>query len=133
MEDPLRHAVGMRTAQVPWIGWGTCDFSHSQLKKWGLAKDQYKMQMWNSFPSLFQNTIFHGEQDLRCANQASFVTLVSDQRASHISAGCGDQAAAPVRISGREIAASKVAKRGRQQAAKVIHHKKDRWKPATFP
>ena len=39
MEDPLRHAVGMRTAQ-----------------------DQYKMQMWNSFPSLFQNTIFHGEQ-----------------------------------------------------------------------
>eukprot|EP00434_Breviolum_minutum_P012707 symbB.v1.2.011201.t1/scaffold718.1/size169569/7 len=40
MEDPLRHAVGMRTAQ-----------------------DQYKMQMWNSFPSLFQNTIFHGEQD----------------------------------------------------------------------
>ena len=41
MEDPLRHAVGMRTAQ-----------------------DQYKMQMWNSFPSLFQNTIFHGEQAL---------------------------------------------------------------------
>ncbi|CAE7780146.1 ppsA [Symbiodinium sp. CCMP2456] len=40
MEDPLRHAVGMRTAQ-----------------------DQYKMQMWSSFPSLFQNTIFHGEQD----------------------------------------------------------------------
>jgi len=40
MEDPLRHALGMRTAQ-----------------------DQYKMQMWNSFPSLFQNTIFHGEQD----------------------------------------------------------------------
>ena len=23
MEDPLRHAVGMRTAQAPWIGWGT--------------------------------------------------------------------------------------------------------------
>lgn len=40
MTDPLRHAVGMRNAQ-----------------------DQYKMQMWNSFPSLFQNTIFHGEQD----------------------------------------------------------------------
>lgn len=40
LSDPLRHAVGMRTAQ-----------------------DQYKMQMWNSFPSLFQNTIFHGEQD----------------------------------------------------------------------
>lgn len=39
MEDPLRHAVGMRTAQ-----------------------DQYKMQIWNSFPPLFQNTIFHGEQ-----------------------------------------------------------------------
>lgn len=42
MEDPLRHAVGMRTAQ-----------------------DQYKMQIWNSFPPLFQNTIFHGEQDKR--------------------------------------------------------------------
>lgn len=40
LSDPLRHAVGMRTAQ-----------------------DQYKMQMWNSFPSFFQNTIFHGEQD----------------------------------------------------------------------
>ncbi|CAJ1380076.1 unnamed protein product [Effrenium voratum] len=44
MEDPLRHAVAMRTAQ-----------------------DQYKMQMWNSFPPLFQNTIFHGEQDLSIA------------------------------------------------------------------
>eukprot|EP00931_Biecheleriopsis_adriatica_P122463 TRINITY_DN97451_c0_g1_i1.p1 TRINITY_DN97451_c0_g1~~TRINITY_DN97451_c0_g1_i1.p1 ORF type:complete len:392 (+),score=113.41 TRINITY_DN97451_c0_g1_i1:76-1251(+) len=40
MEDPLRHAVAMRTAQ-----------------------DQHKMAMWNSFPSVFQNTIFHGEQD----------------------------------------------------------------------
>jgi hypothetical protein len=26
------------------------------------AQDQYKMQIWNSFPPLFQNTIFHGEQ-----------------------------------------------------------------------
>eukprot|EP00929_Paragymnodinium_shiwhaense_P004769 TRINITY_DN10593_c0_g1_i1.p1 TRINITY_DN10593_c0_g1~~TRINITY_DN10593_c0_g1_i1.p1 ORF type:complete len:763 (+),score=247.95 TRINITY_DN10593_c0_g1_i1:76-2364(+) len=40
MQDPLRHAVGMRTAQ-----------------------DKYKMTMWNSWPSIFQNTIFHGEQD----------------------------------------------------------------------
>lgn len=40
MSDPLRHAVGMRTAQ-----------------------DQRKMRMWNSFSPLFQNTIFHGEQD----------------------------------------------------------------------
>jgi len=42
MSDPLRHAVGMRTAQ-----------------------DECKMRMWNSFPSLFQNTIFHGEQDAK--------------------------------------------------------------------
>jgi len=40
MNDPLRHAMGMRSAQ-----------------------DACKMRMWNSFPSLFQNTIFHGEQD----------------------------------------------------------------------
>mmetsp|Transcript_90211 Transcript_90211/g.235121 ORF Transcript_90211/g.235121 Transcript_90211/m.235121 type:complete len:393 (-) Transcript_90211:121-1299(-) len=40
MNDPLRHAVGMRTAQ-----------------------DSCKMKMWNGFPMLFQNTIFHGEQD----------------------------------------------------------------------
>merc|ERR1712050_95544 len=40
MNDPLRHAMGLRSAQ-----------------------DACKMRMWNSFPSLFQNTIFHGEQD----------------------------------------------------------------------
>jgi tetratricopeptide (TPR) repeat protein len=40
MNDPLRHAMGMRSAQ-----------------------DACKMRMWNGFPSLFQNTIFHGEQD----------------------------------------------------------------------
>lgn len=40
MNDPLRHAMGMRSAQ-----------------------DACKMRMWNSFPMLFQNTIFHGEQD----------------------------------------------------------------------
>lgn len=40
MNDPLRHAMGMRSAQ-----------------------DQCTMRMWNSFPQLFQNTIFHGEQD----------------------------------------------------------------------
>lgn len=40
LSDPLRHAVGMRSAQ-----------------------DACKMRMWNSFPTLFQNTIFHGEQD----------------------------------------------------------------------
>jgi len=40
MSDPLRHAMGMRSAQ-----------------------DACKMRMWNSFPMLFQNTIFHGEQD----------------------------------------------------------------------
>lgn len=40
MEDPLRHAMGMRSAQ-----------------------DKYKMQLWNSLPQIFQNTIFHGEQE----------------------------------------------------------------------
>mmetsp|Transcript_110150 Transcript_110150/g.310579 ORF Transcript_110150/g.310579 Transcript_110150/m.310579 type:complete len:649 (-) Transcript_110150:91-2037(-) len=40
LQDPLRHAVGLRTAQ-----------------------DEQNMRMWNSWPSLFQNTIFHGEQD----------------------------------------------------------------------
>eukprot|EP00405_Crypthecodinium_cohnii_P053805 CAMPEP_0206601196 /NCGR_PEP_ID=MMETSP0325_2-20121206/46441_1 /ASSEMBLY_ACC=CAM_ASM_000347 /TAXON_ID=2866 /ORGANISM="Crypthecodinium cohnii, Strain Seligo" /LENGTH=420 /DNA_ID=CAMNT_0054113033 /DNA_START=26 /DNA_END=1288 /DNA_ORIENTATION=- len=40
LSDPLRHAVGMRTAQ-----------------------DACKMRMWNSFATIFQNTIFHGEQD----------------------------------------------------------------------
>merc|ERR1719454_411897 len=40
MNDPLRHAMGIRSAQ-----------------------DACKMRMWNSFPTLFQNTIFHGEQD----------------------------------------------------------------------
>lgn len=40
MSDPLRHAVGMRTAQ-----------------------DECKMRQWNSWPTIFQNTIFHGEQD----------------------------------------------------------------------
>lgn len=41
MSDPLRHAVGLRTSQ-----------------------DAYKMKMWNSLPQMFQNTIFHGEQDI---------------------------------------------------------------------
>lgn len=27
------------------------------------AQDACKMRMWNSFPTIFQNTIFHGEQD----------------------------------------------------------------------
>merc|ERR1712232_797830 len=40
MEDPLKHAVVMRSAQ-----------------------DDKKMVVWKSWPSLFQNTIFHGEQD----------------------------------------------------------------------
>lgn len=40
MGDPLRHAMGLRSHQ-----------------------DAFKMKMWNSFPTLFQNTIFHGEQD----------------------------------------------------------------------
>lgn len=40
MQDPLRHAMGLRNAQ-----------------------DQKKMTMWQSFPGIFQNTIFHGEQD----------------------------------------------------------------------
>eukprot|EP00928_Gymnodinium_smaydae_P091324 TRINITY_DN75032_c0_g1_i1.p1 TRINITY_DN75032_c0_g1~~TRINITY_DN75032_c0_g1_i1.p1 ORF type:complete len:405 (-),score=116.14 TRINITY_DN75032_c0_g1_i1:232-1293(-) len=40
MTDPLRHAMGLRSAQ-----------------------DQCKMRMWNGLPQLFQNTIFHGEQD----------------------------------------------------------------------
>jgi len=40
MNDPLRHAMGMRSAQ-----------------------DALKMKNWNSWPPLFQNTIFHGEQD----------------------------------------------------------------------
>jgi len=40
MSDPLRHAMGMRSHQ-----------------------DAFKMKMWNSFPTPFQNTIFHGEQD----------------------------------------------------------------------
>jgi len=40
MNDPLRHAMGLRSHQ-----------------------DAFKMKMWNSFPMLFQNTIFHGEQD----------------------------------------------------------------------
>lgn len=40
MNDPLRHAMGLRSHQ-----------------------DAFKMKMWNSFPTLFQNTIFHGEQD----------------------------------------------------------------------
>mmetsp|Transcript_99122 Transcript_99122/g.305544 ORF Transcript_99122/g.305544 Transcript_99122/m.305544 type:complete len:390 (+) Transcript_99122:86-1255(+) len=40
MNDPLRHAMGLRSAQ-----------------------DKCKMRMWDSFPPLFQNTIFHGEQD----------------------------------------------------------------------
>lgn len=40
MNDPLRHAMGMRSAQ-----------------------DACKMRNWNSWPTLFQNTIFHGEQD----------------------------------------------------------------------
>lgn len=40
--DPLRHAMGLRSAQ-----------------------DAKKMRMWDSCPSLFQNTIFHAEQDAR--------------------------------------------------------------------
>eukprot|EP00927_Polykrikos_kofoidii_P040928 TRINITY_DN34895_c0_g1_i1.p1 TRINITY_DN34895_c0_g1~~TRINITY_DN34895_c0_g1_i1.p1 ORF type:complete len:412 (+),score=74.40 TRINITY_DN34895_c0_g1_i1:854-2089(+) len=40
MEDPLKHAMSMRSAQ-----------------------DAKKMQLWTSWPALFQNTIFHGEQD----------------------------------------------------------------------
>mmetsp|Transcript_11589 Transcript_11589/g.26993 ORF Transcript_11589/g.26993 Transcript_11589/m.26993 type:complete len:732 (+) Transcript_11589:97-2292(+) len=40
LEDPLRHAVGLRNAQ-----------------------DAPKMRFWNSLPLFFQNTIFHGEQD----------------------------------------------------------------------
>eukprot|EP00933_Yihiella_yeosuensis_P018697 TRINITY_DN15266_c2_g1_i1.p1 TRINITY_DN15266_c2_g1~~TRINITY_DN15266_c2_g1_i1.p1 ORF type:complete len:309 (+),score=69.19 TRINITY_DN15266_c2_g1_i1:115-1041(+) len=38
--DPLRHATGMRQAM-----------------------DEPKMRIWNSYPSFFQNTIFHGIQD----------------------------------------------------------------------
>lgn len=40
MQDPLKHAMGLRAAQ-----------------------DAKKMRMWDSAPSLFQNTIFHGEQN----------------------------------------------------------------------
>ena len=36
--------------------------THCLVMHCGTAKDQYKMQTWNSFPSLFQNTIFHAEQ-----------------------------------------------------------------------
>lgn len=40
VSDPLRHAVGLRTAQ-----------------------DKCKMRMWDSFSSVFQNSIFHGEKE----------------------------------------------------------------------
>lgn len=40
MNDPLRHAVGIRNAQ-----------------------DKSRMQFWESLPEFFQITVFHGEQD----------------------------------------------------------------------